>query len=143
MSFHYFYGDNGSFGTRKTFLDKSDLFDLHRELMSLQDSLMPPLKPQARKTGGLLKTDQEALIGRFRYSIEGPKNRLKAPLERRNKTTGGTVTKIFCPTMRSRRSELSWYTYEASCRKLSSFEVLRAPIRIRSLAGAPLSEMSL
>ena len=46
---------------KKTFVDKSGPFDRQRELMSLQDSLMPPLKPQARKTGGLLKTDREAL----------------------------------------------------------------------------------
>ena len=28
---------------------------------SLQDSVMPPLKPQERKTDGILKTDREAL----------------------------------------------------------------------------------
>ena len=48
--------------------------------------------------------------------------------------------RTFCRPMWSRRSEFSWHTYEASRRELSSFEVLGAPIRTRSPAGAPLSE---
>ena len=61
MSFPYFYGENGSLGTKKTFVDKSGPFDRQGEIMLLQDFLIPPPKPQARKTGGLLKTDREAL----------------------------------------------------------------------------------
>ena len=52
---------NVFFLNKKTFVDKGGPFDRQGELMSLQDSLMPPLKPQACKTGGLLKTDREAL----------------------------------------------------------------------------------
>ena len=59
--FSYFYGENGSFGTKKTFVNKSGPFHRQRELMSLQNSLMAPLRPRARKTRGLLKTDRVAL----------------------------------------------------------------------------------
>ena len=45
----------------KTSLDKSGPFDRQKELMSLLDSLTPPFKPEARKTGELLKTDREVL----------------------------------------------------------------------------------
>ena len=46
---------------KKTFAAKSGPFDQHGELISLQDNLMVPLKPQVHKTGGLLKTDREPI----------------------------------------------------------------------------------
>ena len=67
--FAHFYDENCSFGTKKAFLDKSGPFDRQSELMSLQDSLMPPLKPQARKTGGLPKTGREALSSSEDFAI--------------------------------------------------------------------------
>ena len=50
----------------------------------------------------------------------------------------GALARTFCPPMWSPRSELPWYTYEVSFRKLSSFKVLVAPIRTRSPAGDSL-----
>ena len=73
---------------KKTYVDKSGPFDRERDLMSLQDSLIPPLKPQARKTGGLLITDQEALSSSedFVFRYRAPRTDyvgLKATLDRR------------------------------------------------------------
>ena len=79
---------------------KNGPFDQQWELMSLQDSLLPPLKPHTRKIGGLLKTNRPRgplqFIRRFRYSIESPTNRLKTPLDRQKgslKRRGAHVTK--------------------------------------------------
>ena len=78
---------------KKTSVDKRGPFDRQRELMPLQDSLMPPLKPHARKTGELLKTDREDSVQkkvslfdrRPHESIKGP----FTPTKGFFKTTGG------------------------------------------------------
>ena len=67
--FSHFYGRNFSFGTKKTSVDKSGPYDRQRKLMSFQGSLMPPRKPQVCKTGGLLKTDREALSSSENFII--------------------------------------------------------------------------
>ena len=53
----------------------------------------------------------------------------------------GAPARTFCLPMWSRRIEFSWYTYEDSCRKLSSFKVSGAPMQTRFPAGPPLSEL--
>ena len=78
--FFHLYDENGSFGTKKAFVDKSVPFDRQRELMSLQHSLMHPLIPQAHKIGGLLKNDRGALSASGDFVIRrGPHEPTKGP----------------------------------------------------------------
>ena len=61
--------------------------------MSLQDSLMSPLKPQARKTGGLLKpTERPSVDRKISFFDRGPYEPIKGPFRPTkgfSKTTGG------------------------------------------------------
>ena len=66
---------------KKTFVGKSGPFDRQRELMSLQDFLMPPLKPQLgaqnRRASQSRPRGPQApqFIGRFRYLMPHEPNK--------------------------------------------------------------------
>ena len=87
-----------TFLNKKTFVDKSGPFDRQRELMSLQDSLMPPLKDRCAKPAGFSKPTERPSVLHRKISLfdRGPHEPINGPFRPTtgfSKMTGVPVTK--------------------------------------------------